>query len=584
MAAIPIVIGIIACLLLQGKASAQVTLISPSLTARNWVSSSSLIDGINTAMIDIDTGDSPNDHGIITLAGCAYYGSGGANPGGIVVTDLNSGYSVNVYYTALAPMTSTPDIIIGNNISSATPTLDFIMAVAYINNSANVQIDYYDIHFTGPGVFTVTYNTNSVVANYGSYLPLRTVHMDVVASRTAPPLYNNRPVCDTFVIVFDGAWSGVGTNNVFATFGSLNSYSVLASTSNIVSSVWPADNMEPDVAGIQIHAGSNVDDGAYITWVDQGRIPLFWLKWDIITGSVLGGNYTSVCTGCTYYNPRIDANDDYLTNNISTNANYKVGVQYYNPGTGRYNVATYDSKSSTAMTASATWIDPTFSYGISPYNHYAPAVAFGPNTSQQYMVTECNHVISGIPTASDFYLMMPIDEGTSSSLAPDPTIAGQYDYFLVNQYPPVTNAVPTGYANSVSTPCNNVADTNLVAWTYYNGTNYNIDFKTTLYAPSATPGYNYRKSPNLTPALSMCGDGVIVYPNPATDHITISNPASNSADEYNVTNMLGQTVLQGCLIAGVQDIAVSQLADGSYVISLYKQGTEYGNHIFVKNK
>lgn len=90
-------------------------------------------------MIVIDTGDTPNVHGIKRLAACAYYGSGG-DPGTVIVTDLNCGYTVTTNYPVSGGvyMASTPDVIIGNNTSSAHPTEDFIMAVAFMNNSGNV--------------------------------------------------------------------------------------------------------------------------------------------------------------------------------------------------------------------------------------------------------------------------------------------------------------------------------------------------------------------------------------------------------------------------------------------------------------
>ncbi len=75
---------------------------------------------------------------------------------------------------------------------------------------------------------------------------------------------------------------------------------------------------------------------------------------------------------------------------------------------------------------------------------------------------------------------------------------------------------------------------------------------------------------------------VRVYPNPTNDHLTVENPASNSADRYSIKNVLGQIVLDGNLVSGEQDIDVSHLVEGNYIISVYKGGIQSGNTMFVK--
>jgi hypothetical protein len=73
-----------------------------------------------------------------------------------------------------------------------------------------------------------------------------------------------------------------------------------------------------------------------------------------------------------------------------------------------------------------------------------------------------------------------------------------------------------------------------------------------------------------------------VFPNPACEQISVNNPISVNADKYSMRDMLGQLVTEGSLTAGKNNIKISDMAPGSYIISVYKSGKESGNHIFSK--
>ncbi len=88
---------------------------------------------------------------------------------------------------------------------------------------------------------------------------------------------------------------------------------------------------------------------------------------------------------------------------------------------------------------------------------------------------------------------------------------------------------PSNSANSSSTPCNNVSDISLVAWTDAGNINYKM---TPFIGPN---GYNFRTthggtttSPPSTPIAIGAQDRLAIYPNPANDHLTIENPVTNS--------------------------------------------------------
>ena len=180
------------------------------------------------------------------------------------------------------------------------------------------------------------------------------------------------------------------------------------------------------------------------------------------------------------------------------------------------------------------------------------------------MVTECSN-ISGL---GDFFIMSPL--GGCNGLAPGPGLA--FDYFVINSTYP---AASSNHANSVSTPCNNVTDTSIVAWT--NGGQ--IYYKRSGFGGPTGYGYKTKPAPSGSP---QGGETLRIFPNPADDHITVSNPADNAADRYSIKNVLGQIVKNGSMIADEQSIDVSRLANGSYIINFYKEGSPISNKTFVK--
>ena len=60
-------------------------------------------------------------------------------------------------------------------------------------------------------------------------------------------------------------------------------------------------------------------------------------------------------------------------------------------------------------------------------------------------------------------------------------------------------------------------------------------------------------------------DGLNVYPNPTTGLITISGVQSG---EYRLSNMMGQTLMTGCIANENQQIDISQLPNGMYFITI----------------
>ncbi len=573
-----------ASILLHISAEAQ-TLVTPSNPDISWFSTSSgVINGINTALIDYEIRQQIYGQ----LAACAHGATmGTVSPiNGVEVTDLTYGTTVSVPYPAgLYDMASVPDVILGNNTQPGhDPYTEFIMAVSFVNNNTpqQIQTDFFDIAYTGPGTFTVTYN----VSRYLPYLvgfstPLGTVHMDVVAEYGNLTAYG-KPTCDKFFTTFDA--TGGGAHDVFAAYGSLNSYNYTVVTTNITDTFHTVDNWQPDVAGIQLKgAGGLPFDAAIFTWANQSNAGIHFMTWrpapDV---TLMTDTYfpSSSVFGLDYFeHPRIDANDDYTSNSNPANSNYKAVFSGYlwsaSPVMEAWSFDNVSSASLTPAVQSSAWLATFFPGGT---QHLAPAVAFGPFGSggRQYLLTET----ADDPTTSpgDFVLMQPVEESNPFAVAWDPTGTVMYN-FQVNNTSGSASAndmVPTNFTNAVSTPCNNVTDTSLVAWADYDGISgsYNIWYKRSGYDWSGT-GHYYK--PTLFGPESAPFEAFYVSPNPSQSAICL--PAAGT---YQICNMIGQQVLSGIVYGGKHQIDVSSLPPGSYMITFKAEGVKPAKAKFSK--
>ncbi len=566
------------------------TLVPPTglLPDVNWftapaTSSTYTILGLNTAMIDYAV----NASNFNTIAATAYYG-GGTNYGGITVTDLASSTTVTYAYTTTPTMISTPDIILGNDPTSPNPATDFKMAVAFINNSGNIEIDFFRISFTLPytGAFNIIYLSNYIITPAFGYVA-STVHIDVVAE--AGNLFLGLPLCEKFFITWDERIGCCSSQTVYAAMASLTSGALLSSVQNITTgsgSTYYA--IEPDVAGVQWPAGGSQDFVARIAMLDAQRDYVYYADWNAGptgAGTTITAPLTyDYNTSSTFYTPRIDAIDNYTASTSTVTAVYKIAAA----NTSLNTIRTYDNLQG-PRTGGTSYFFSTSSIinlsglgiGYSAASHHLPTVAYGPNDGgsvNEYMITEIAHDL----TPADIVMMAPLDYTSSTGyLAYDPSAVD--DYFVVNDnYAAPENIGNCNYANSASTPCNHVAFNSIIAWAWDNGGTHQIDYKTCVFDPSPGTGYNYRKSnDSKVPTSSSNNHKLLVYPNPATDYITIDNP-DNSCTGYSIKNILGQTVLQGSLTVGNQNIAINMLSTGSYSITLYQGNRTSSNKFFVK--
>jgi hypothetical protein len=81
--------------------------------------------------------------------------------------------------------------------------------------------------------------------------------------------------------------------------------------------------------------------------------------------------------------------------------------------------------------------------------------------------------------------------------------------------------------------------------------------------------------------VNILQQGINIYPNPATDYLTVDN-RDKTGFNYIIINLFGQTVLSGSLDAGNQDIAVRDLANGTYCLSILRDDGYSATKFFVK--
>jgi hypothetical protein len=537
-------------LLAQANAFAQPYLATP--TAADIPFTGGPSTSVNSAMIDYVNGNGG------TLMAIAY-------PGGVRVKDLSYGTATTVVPAGIG---GSPDVILGNKNGSTT---DFIMAVAYYSSAAGgaYRIAFYDIVYTAPGTFTVVLNSALTIPLPSGFTPVGSsacIHIDVIADPDFP-LSSGFPKCERFFVVFD-AFDAFTNKNILCNHGNLSTYSIDYTASSINfstfaitsdSTVGAGDSYQPDVAAVKIDSAGFERDLARVTYVNLLNQALYYQEWKVDpTGTIpyMSPGYITLLDTPNVPNvdffPRIDAIDDY---NITSGSIWKVVCAH------RDSIWTFDNVlGPVAHWACSDDVDLSSEGGAASGPYRRPAVAYGSNNGNEYMV-------SFFTGTGGYFTMVPIDINTPNAVALDLLGSGSSSYYLVNTSYPAGGSV----ASAVSTPCNNVGGVSMVAWS----TSAGISYKTTVYGAGA--GYSYRPA-NTTVASDLAAPAVSIYPNPATDFITISD-----ADGYAIRNIPGQTVGEGGLTSGTHKINIQNLPAGNYIINVYKEGKQPISEMFIKN-
>ncbi len=530
------------CALVAGSMVAQTAIAQTYVPAtkpdNTWLVSSTNISFINTAMISYGNPQSPG-----TLFACNFYGN--PNPGGVLITDLSNPSGT---FFIPAPMSNpmvSPDIVIGNSLTA--PLTDYIVAAAYSNSSLNPEVDYYRVHYTGPGVFTVTATGSTIVSATAN-----NVHIDLIseASNTGPTGF---PFANKFVLI----WTNSATGGTYATNGTLNAPPPTVTAGTLVG----PGGIEADVAAIERTVGGATHNIALVTYIDNTSNILHYAEWDYTIPSVsapitLDGGSTSTAIRM----PRIDAIDDHFLNSSATVSKFKVVAHVANLA-GNTEVRSYDNLLFPSYFIVSSVVNPP-SFPPGPYNSSYPSVAYGTLNSTNYDIAH----FTLNPSAGQDLFMEPIEWTHPHSIANPPN-----DYFQVNLSAPFNVTGPT---NSISTPVNDWDYNVLVAWANYSS------FGSTIFYKVTSAPYAFRSTGvETTQALKIWQ----VYPNPATDHITINNPdVEGKATAYAIIDMSGRIVAQGNMQTGAQIINTNQYATGNYVLKLYNGTADDGNVLFVK--
>ena len=555
------VTGLFTSLMVGGNAAAQ-TLVTPNGTGTRLFNDPSMPLGVNTAMIDYSSMGYPPMYA---------YASYSSFSGGYfdVYDPFLASFASGLSPTALgATPTGTPDIIIGNT-GGMTSGTDFIVAVAYPVSGSGIEVDFYRIYDDGINInVTATYTPVTYSCNAA------TVHINVIAEH-ANTTATNMPFCDKFILT----WDDLTTNLVYAANGTLSGG---AAGTFSISPTTIAMGKSPDVAAIERTVSGMPHDVGLITYTSITDDSLYIKTWDVTAPSVSAHTVLDYATGGDNIQiPRIEADDNKALNAPAgaTTSIYKVAAEV---DSSTYKIIrTYDNL--TNGTGSPHWtcsnvinLTPV-SYGSPPYMHYTPTVAFcglppmggGTTDATQYMVQHFTDEGTG---AHDVVMMEPIDYTNPYNLV---VVSAIRKYYWVSDAVGSTVSTSGVYANSVSSACNNVAMNSFSAWAYPDPTfGYNI-----LYKPSPTP-YAYKPVVNSNSAASGTWQ---VYPNPATDEVTITNPAGDGVKAgYEIVDMAGRTLLSGTFATDKQEINLATLPSGNYILQLHREDGAGKNQMFVK--
>ncbi len=114
---------------------------------------------------------------------------------------------------------------------------------------------------------------------------------------------------------------------------------------------------------------------------------------------------------------------------------------------------------------------------------------------------------------------------------------------------------------------------------------------TVVYTAANACGADTTSLPVYIKPHSACNAGIAtiptedwkIFPNPADDELTIANPAAAGvAAGYTIVDMVGKTLLAGSLQPGNQQVDLSNLAPGNYILQLHRADGAGKNQLFVK--
>jgi len=540
------VLALMLCLGARDAANAQ-TLALPGSAPHLWYSDANTISGINTAMIAYSSS---------YIMGSVYYDASSTS-----IAYVNDPFVGTANVTLNATPTGVPDIAIGNGSSST----DYKVAIAYAT-SAGAEVDYFDLYDDGSSIYFISASP-VYITTYTAAHTTQVVHIDALVDYSATP----SPYCSYAFVTWEDV--GSGTNYIYADLLNLTVTGTGTLTANLMGT-----GRTPDVAGIYRTSviGTPI---ALLTYIDGLKQTLYYQEWSygsspgtvITLNTVSGSNHI--------FQPRIDANDDYNTN-TGSNSNYKVVANVDN--SGMYEVRSYDN----VLGAGAYWASSgVVSYLPAPctssaaYNNFAPVVALGGPVGSatfdgsQYQVAHFTD--DGGSPNHDIVFMEPIDYS-----APQQLYTGPDFFYWVSENSVSYTSTINKYAVAITTPCNDPSGGNVVTWAYPipgPSIGSNVEFKQSPYP------YGFRQSAPASATPSAGVGAVTVYPNPAQNQLIINTSGTTTISRYDITDMLGRSLLSGGIANNSAAIDVSGIAPGTYILKTYSGDNSLEQKMFVKN-
>jgi hypothetical protein len=328
----------------------------------------------------------------------------------------------------------------------------------------------------------------------------------------------------------------------------------------------------PDVAGVErLNSAGNFELWELFSYLDQSGSPnkLIYQEWNV-SAALVGPATTYDAQNYVVMTPfisgtRIDAIDDYHYNNPAGGLAYFDIVTSVAPVAG--GAAIYQYNNLNGPFPPLAWTDITSPVpGVKGNKNVVPQVSAG--QGKYYSIVYHSYGIYG-----QRYLANAIDWGTGRTT----TTANAYQVNL-NPYGP-SGGWPYGICVSGTHNTNMCGQQQLFTGFENNGAQWE------KYNASPCPPFAFKQDPGIVAAPNTNTDWLLA-PNPASDHVTLTAPAGYKADDgaaYSITDLSGKTLLHGAVNDAQQQIGVSNLPAGMYMLHVQDQKTNMKTIKFVKD-
>lgn len=422
---------------------------------------------------------------------------------------------------------SKPDIAVGADKIATTSFL--WVGVIYLATTAtgvtNVFMDIYPVNGSNNGGLSYT----SDMGLPTRYIPITSA--GIISNGSAPRIdaVTRTPAPGTAISTnwFAITWPDNGSvYMMYSKFRQIYNYaldpSVLATAKYASSHMDMTTFTEPDIATIECTNGSSTDVTVLLSEVDQNN-NLYLARWNLTTCTL--GAPQLLATDCR--SPRIDAIDASNLNNPSASmAHYTIAYRDINK-----NICIYSDASSTPQRIIDNTLFPYFQADN-------PAIAYGPGNTY----TAVYRVNNG-----DDIFAQQLDALSETLTSPN--------FHTVNYPGAYTNTSPS--VAQLGNVCDNINNDIFVC-------GFDFVHGTIWYKTSANP-LNFRGNNvgvNDLPVARQCN----IYPNPATDVLTITIPERNGICDYMITDINGRAVKQGRLSSGDNILDIRNMSAGAYIV------------------